>query len=281
MKEEIACKDYSVSGEDFSLVYDKGLKMYKTKPKPTDNKLVNYYKTENYISHKDHSRTFFEKVYQMVKKYNLKQKLHLIESLALSGKSILDVGCGTGSFLAVCKKNGWKTEGVEPVDNARRTAENKLKQALYKDVFHIDEKAKYDLISLWHVLEHVPDYEAYIRHLKNLLKKDGVLLIAVPNYKSYDAKYYGKYWAAWDVPRHLWHFSQESMHHIFQQQNMEIIKTLPMKWDAYYVSLLSETYKHGKKNWIKAFFIGFLSNWKARKNLEYASLIYVIKNKNT
>ena len=133
---------------------------------------------------------------------------------------------------------------------------------------------------MWHVLEHVPNLQEYINSLKNLLKPNGVLIIAVPNYKSHDAIYYGKFWAAYDVPRHLWHFSQKSINLLFKNIGLDLVKTLPMKFDAYYVSLLSEKYKLGKSNPIKAFYRGFVSNLKAKQNMEYSSLVYLLKNTN-
>lgn len=131
---------------------------------------------------------------------------------------------------------------------------------------------------MWHVLEHVPDLQNQIKELKRLLKPNGAIIIAVPNFKSYDAKYYGEFWAAYDTPRHLWHFSKTAIKKLFQNENIELVKILPMKFDSFYVSLLSEKYKTGKMNFIKAFFIGLKSNWKAKEKFEYSSHIYVLKN---
>ncbi|NJB81253.1 class I SAM-dependent methyltransferase [Wenyingzhuangia aestuarii] len=136
----------------------------------------------------------------------------------------------------------------------------------------------FDVITMWHSLEHVHDLDMYIYRLKQLLKPDGVLVIAVPNYKSYDAELYKEYWAAYDTPRHLWHFSQTAMNRLFATELIKVIKTLPMKFDAFYVSLLSEQYKTGKKNFIKAIINGYRSNKKAKQTGEYSSLIYLLKN---
>ena len=136
---------------------------------------------------------------------------------------------------------------------------------------------KYDVITLWHVLEHAPNYDTYIEKLKSLLTEQGHLFVAVPNYNSYDGKHYKEFWAAYDVPRHLWHFSQHAIHKIFQKHQIHVCKIIPMYFDAYYVSLLSEKHKTGKSNILKAFWFGFLSNWKARKSSEYSSLIYILK----
>ena len=137
---------------------------------------------------------------------------------------------------------------------------------------------KFDVITMWHVLEHVENLQEYIQQIKELLKENGTLIIAVPNYKSYDAYYFKEFWAAYDVPRHLWHFSQKSITKLFSMENIRLVKTIPMKFDSYYVSLLSEKYKKGKMNPIKAFWIGFISNRKAKRTNMYSSLIYVLKN---
>ena len=267
------CKDFTVSKETYEVMLNPGYEMLVTSPIPVD--LENYYKSEDYISHTDSKKSLFDKVYQSVKNYTLKRKLSLINSFKTSSKSILDIGAGTGDFLKVCKNNGWTTEGTEPSIDAVNIAAQKgvfLKQSLDEI-----ENKKYDVITLWHVLEHVEMFSDYVSKLKNLLKKDGKLIIAVPNYKSYDAQFYKQYWAAFDVPRHLWHFSQTSIHKIFSEEDMIVEKTIPMKFDSYYVSLLSEKYKSGKMKPFHAFFRGFVSNLKARKTSEYSSLIYVLK----
>jgi 2-polyprenyl-3-methyl-5-hydroxy-6-metoxy-1,4-benzoquinol methylase len=131
---------------------------------------------------------------------------------------------------------------------------------------------------MWHVLEHVPDIHAEIKELKRLIKPNGAIVIAVPNFNSYDANHYKDFWAAYDVPRHLWHFSRQSIKVLFEREKLQLIKTVPMVFDAFYVSLLSEKYKTGKMNFVSAFIIGLKSNWKARTTNEYSSHIYIIKN---
>jgi 2-polyprenyl-3-methyl-5-hydroxy-6-metoxy-1,4-benzoquinol methylase len=279
---KIICKDYTVTGEKFELIYNSEFDMFVTTPKPDKNDLGKYYNSENYISHTDANKTLFEKIYQLVKSYSLRKKVKLINTFDLQGKKLLDVGCGTGSFLQKATNSNWQVSGVEPNKDARNIAEQKLpkKASLYKSLENLVSNAKpnsFDVITLWHVLEHVSDLDAYIKNLKTLLKPKGILLVAVPNYKSYDAIYYHEFWAAYDVPRHLWHFSQNSIKRLFQEHQMKLIKVLPMKFDSYYVALLSEKYQKGKSNPFTAFKIGFLSNLKAKKSGEYSSLIYLLK----
>jgi len=278
---KITCEDYTVSNEKFDLVYNEKFKMFETYPQPKIEELGRYYESSAYISHTDSKKSFVDKLYQIVKGYTLNKKLKLINSFKTEQKNLLDVGCGTGDFLLNCKNNGWNVVGVEPNKNAKSLAETKLlvnsPSNIYSDLIHINEE-KFDVITLWHVLEHVPNLSSYIANLKLLLKPNGVLVIAVPNYKSYDANYYKQFWAAFDVPRHLSHFSKKSIQLLFSKQQMDVVKILPMKFDSFYVALLSEKYKHGKSNFIKAFYIGFLSNLKALSSKEYSSLIYLIKN---
>jgi len=204
----------------------------------------------------------------------------LVKKYFKAKSSVLDIGCGTGDFLQAARTNGWGIFGVEPNEGARRIANEKTNNSVFKiEQLEKFEKQSFDVITLWHVLEHLPKLENHISVFKSLLKKNGVLIIAVLIYKSYDAKHYKNFWAAYDVPRHLWHFNQKSITNLFETENLSVVKTLPMKFDAYYVSLLSEKYKSGFMNPVKAFWIGLQSNLKAKQSKEYSSLIYVIKNK--
>ena len=272
----LTVKDYSVSKETFDLYYDETLDMLITHPQPSLENLGKYYESEDYISHTDNKRSLFEKIYHFIKSIALKNKLNLINSLQPNKGIILDIGAGTGEFLSVAKNDGWQTIGVEPSDKAKAIA--KSKGVSFVEKTSELENHSFDVISMWHVLEHVPDLDKQIKELKRLLKPTGTLIIAVPNFKSFDAKHYGKFWAAYDVPIHFWHFSKTAIKLIFEKEEMKLEKVLPMKFDSFYVSLLSEKYKSGKMNFVKAFFIGLQSNWKAKNNFEYSSHIYILKN---
>jgi 2-polyprenyl-3-methyl-5-hydroxy-6-metoxy-1,4-benzoquinol methylase len=269
----LSCKDHTVSDEVYQVMINNEYDMLVTSPVPEN--VADYYKSEDYISHTDSKKSLLDKAYQAVKNITLKRKLKLINSFETSSKNILDVGAGTGDFLNVCKSNSWKVSGIEPSLNARKIA--------YKKGVNLQENlsefknTNFDVITLWHVLEHVENLSEYILELHSLLADDGRLIIAVPNFKSDDANYYKEFWAAFDVPRHLWHFSQRSISKLFSEVHMVVEKTIPMKFDGYYVSLLSEKYKSGKMNPLKSFYRGFVSNFKARSTNEYSSLIYVLK----
>ena len=276
LQAHISCRDYSVSGETFSIVKDVASELLITSPRPLESELSKYYESSAYISHSDAKKSIFDRLYQFVRNYTLRQKIKLINSFDVSQKTILDIGAGTGDFLLACKGNGWKVDGIEPNLKARSIANEKLGINLKTEDSELKTE-QFDVITMWHVLEHIPNLEAYISRLKSLLKENGRVIIAVPNHKSFDANYYGKFWAAYDVPRHLWHFSQKSITELFRKEKMEVIETVPMKFDAFYVSLLSEKYKNGKMNPLKAFYIGLQSNLKASQTKEYSSLIYIIK----
>ncbi len=278
----LKCKDHTVSGEIFSLLWDEKYKMLRTYPAPDAEKLPAYYQSEDYISHTDSKRSLFEKVYHLVKNYALKQKLKYILSENPEKGKLLDIGAGTGDFLNVAKNDGWKVEGIEPNASARkRSAEKGIPLREHSDASFVEENISgYDVITMWHVLEHVPDLEMQLRQIKKILKDNGTLFVAVPNFRSFDASHYGEFWAAYDVPRHLWHFSSETMTLLFEERGMKVIRKIPMKFDAFYVSLLSEKYKNGKMNFFRAFYTGWRSNQKALRSGEYSSLIYVIKQLN-
>ena len=276
---KIEIKDFSVSSEKFFLVENEEYGYLETHPKPSLENVSKYYETENYISHTDSSESFIDKIYQNVRVHTLSKKVQLINSFNTTGKSLLDIGCGTGDFLLAAKSDNWEVTGVEPDEGAREISTLKLN----KKVFALEDLVKlkgntYDVISLWHVMEHIYDLDNQMDLICSLLKPNGVLIIAVPNYKSFDAKYYKQYWAALDVPRHLYHFNKISIKKFFKKRSLNVVKTKPMWFDAFYISLISEKYKGNKLGLLKFPFIGMLSNFYAlfgEKNC--SSQIYILK----
>lgn len=271
----INVKDFSVSGESFSLLQNEDGSILKTTPTPSLDKLPSYYESDDYISHTDGQRSLFEKIYHIVKRNAIQQKVKLIGKFSQKGQ-LLDIGAGTGDFLVAAKNDGWQTLGIEPNKNAKTLAENK--GVNFADQLEVISDDSFDVITMWHVLEHVPNLEYQLKQLKRICKPGGIVIIAVPNYKSFDAQYYKEFWAAYDVPRHLWHFSKNGIQKLFAQQNFQLVKMKPMWFDSFYVSLLSEKYKNGKMNFIKGFLIGFYSNLSGIFKNEYSSHIYVFKN---
>ncbi len=272
----LVVKDHSVSGEIFELRHDANLDLLVTYPQPNVADLSRYYESEDYISHTDGSRSLFEKAYQFVKNIALQDKVKLIGSLQTNKGKLLDIGAGTGDFLQTANRAGWQTVGIEPSEKAKAIA--RKKGVTFASELSELEDHSFDVITMWHVLEHVPDLENQIASLKRLLKPTGTILIAVPNFHSLDASHYGAYWAAYDVPRHLWHFSKTAIEKLFARQNLQLKEIQPMKFDSFYVALLSEKYRYGKMNFFRAALVGMRSNLKAKRTNEYSSHLYILKN---
>ena len=280
LKPFLSCTDFTMSGETFQILKDNEIDFLVTSPRPRTENLMTYYESDNYISHTDANQNIFDKTYQLVKKITIKSKIKKLKKAHSNAISVLDVGCGTGDFLATCKENKYKVFGIEPNDKARNRALIKVNaDTIFKDFISLQEKtnSKFDIITLWHVLEHVPNLLDYTKALKDLLNPDGILIIAVPNFKSFDANFYKSFWAAYDVPRHLWHFSKESISELFKKVDLKIVKTHPMIFDAFYVAMLSEKNKKNIFGNARAFCVGILSNTLAFFTKEYSSRIYILK----
>ncbi len=275
-------KDHSVSGESFD-VYECSLCTFRfTQHIPEKTSIGRYYQSENYISHTDSKKGLFNVTYQLVRSFALKNKRKLIEKISgLSSGNILDYGCGTGAFLYEMSNNGWKVDGIEPDPGASA----KAAALTHIEIRNTDEisnfkSAHFDVISLWHVLEHVHELDDTLLMLKNALKSGGKMVIAVPNYTSRDAQIYDQTWAAYDVPRHLYHFSPLAMRTLMNRLGLEVECIKPMWFDAFYVSLLSEKYANGRMQLLSAIWVGFISNISTIFNNEKcSSIIYIIKKK--
>jgi 2-polyprenyl-3-methyl-5-hydroxy-6-metoxy-1,4-benzoquinol methylase len=273
--------DYTVSNEEFSIYQCEHCSVRFTGNIPSLSQIGKYYESEQYISHTNSTKGLFNKLYQLVRNYSLVSKRELVCKYSNSNSGIiLDYGCGTGSFLNEMKSNGWGIKGVEPDAGAAQ-------KATLLNGIKIDDSSSLssfipesvDVITLWHVLEHVHDLHPTLTTLKSILKANGVMFVAVPNYQSFDAAHYKQFWAAYDVPRHLYHFSKKSMDNLMEANVLQIVKVLPMWFDSFYVSLLSEKYKKNPIGPILAVIVGLLSNIIAFFKGNSSSLIYVIKQK--
>jgi 2-polyprenyl-3-methyl-5-hydroxy-6-metoxy-1,4-benzoquinol methylase len=277
----LTAKDYTTTGETFELVKCATCQFIITSPRPDQDSIAKYYQSDKYISHTGSSTSLFDKIYLFARTITLGWKRQLINKYKTSGK-LLDYGCGTGEFLYHLKKNGWQISGVEPSAEARKKSAQLLQLFIYEGIEEVREE-RFDVITLWHVLEHIHDLNEKLRSLKGVLKEDGIIFIAVPNHESPDGKKYGAHWAGYDVPRHLWHFSKETMKKLFDKNGLQLLSIQPMRLDAYYVSLLSESYKRGDQSKIitaiKAAWRGLISNILAHKNTNHSSLIYIAKRR--
>jgi 2-polyprenyl-3-methyl-5-hydroxy-6-metoxy-1,4-benzoquinol methylase len=247
-----------------------------TNPRPTQNEIINYYKSDSYLSHSRGKASLFSFLYNLVRDYSVKQKIKLLAKYTEQGH-YLDIGCGIGLVLKEARKEGWEISGVEPADEARIEAEKNTGAKIYPSLNKV-EKIKFNAITMFHVLEHVHDLNDTMKLVRKRLHKEGVLLIALPNHESWDAKNYSETWAAWDVPRHLYHFSPYTAEKLFKKHKFHVQEILPMKFDSFYVSLLSERYQSNKLAYWQAFWNGLKSNQMASKNhYNYSSLIYVLR----
>ncbi|PSR55302.1 methyltransferase [Adhaeribacter arboris] len=278
-KNFLIVKDNSVSKESFVIVQCENCGFKFTNPRPDESSIGNYYQSEEYISHTNKATGLTNKAYKVVRTYTIKQKVDLINRFSPKD-TILDYGCGTGNFLEACKKNGWLVQGYEPNNLARTQAEELLNQKIAGEASALEqiENESLQVITLWHVLEHIHALNETFKKLTQLTKKGGNIIVAVPNADSHDAQVYKENWAAYDVPRHLYHFNQATMKRFLKKHKIELLETIPMKFDAYYVSMLSEKYISGNNELIKSVLNGFKSNSYASKNAnDYSSLIYVGK----
>ncbi len=281
----LECKDYTVSKEKFNIVSCKKCSFKFTNPRPEETNLGQYYESDEYISHSNTNQGLIAKLYQAARHYTLAKKLQLVSSLSKKKGAILDYGCGTGEFLSTCKNAKWETMGVEPSEIGRAQATKDHGLEVYDDVFDTAFDGKeFDVITLWHVLEHVSKLKPTLERLLGLMPINGHIVIAVPNPASLDAKIYKEHWAAYDVPRHLYHFTPHSMITLCTHYSLKHIKTLPMVLDSFYVSMLSEKYKSedsGKSSLLglpKAFWNGIRSNVNASLHPgTSSSQIYIFK----
>lgn len=279
IKDVLQVKDFTVSGELFFITECADCTLRFTQDVPDADSIGPYYKSEDYISHTNTRKGLINGLYHFVRKRTIHRKRKMIGGMTGLGKGhLLDVGSGTGAFVSEMKQHGWEAEGLEPDEAARRNAKHEYGVELEDiDRFYTLPASCFDAITLWHVLEHVHDLDAYVQHLRQLLTANGKLFIAVPNHTSYDAQIYAACWAAYDVPRHLYHFSPRSMAVLMERNGLRVLQHRPMWYDSFYISLLSSKYKNGKTNWPGALWNGLVSNSKALGNAgKCSSVIYII-----
>jgi len=275
----LVCKDYTVSGQEFQIVHCESCGFKFTNPRPSPTEIGIYYQSEEYISHSNTNKGVVNKAYQTVRNYTLKDKLRLINSLNTE-KTLLDIGCGTGMFLKKCREAGWQVKGTEPDNRTRQVAVSNSQADIQPDFLEAFSDQQFDIITMWHVLEHVHQLDDTVKKLYTNTKTNGKLIIAVPNADSYDAQKYQEYWAAYDVPRHLYHFNQKTLKQLIEKFGFQIEKVKPMYFDAFYISMLSTKYRSGKINYAEAFKTGLQSNnWASKNGQNYSSLMYIFSKK--
>lgn len=276
----LICTDYFVSGEKFPVVSCGECGFTFTQDHPGENEAGKYYASEEYISHSDTSRGLTNKLYRLARSFMLKRKVQLVKRMTGKDKgTILDIGSGTGHFANAMKLEGWLSEGIEINEKARSFSRKEFQLDVY-DTSEIQRlnPEKYDCITLWHVLEHFHDPDRYMQEIHRLLKPDGLCIIALPNSGSLDSEYFREHWAAWDVPRHIWHFTPLTFRRFAERTGFMLKETRALPLDVFYISILSEKYLGSKFSFIKGIIIGkiFFTRALFRKE-KSSSLIYILR----
>ena len=286
LKHVLSANDHLVTGRKFDILKNPETTILETHPRPTKEELPTYYDSENYTSHNDKSAGIVSFCYRIIKSISTSRKIRigqnsLSKNTPQNKPRLLDVGCGTGDFLYSCLKKGWQINGIENNKNAKNNSRTELSSFIFDDFeFLKSQPERFDIITMWHSLEHIIDLKQTIVDMKKLLTNKGVIVVACPNHKSFDAMFYKESWAAYDLPRHLWHFDKDSISKLFVEHNMQLTKTLPMYWDSFYISILSEKIISKKNKFLKGIIVGLLSNVSAMFSKEHSSLIYVFNKEN-
>ncbi len=275
----LTTEDYLISRETFKIMECNDCSLRFTSPIPDENEIRKYYKSDKYISHAKRVTSLFDIIYKIVRKFTLRSKKKKVLNFSqMKSGSLLDIGCGTGKFLKIMKQSGWAVQGVEIDNSARAIAEEGVGKTIFNQNDFFNSAKKYNVITLWHSLEHLNTLTRFLEKISISLNANGVIMIAVPNYKSFDAEYYKQDWAAYDVPRHIYHFSYGAMEKLMEKFNFKLIQSKQLPFDPFYVALLSELSVRKKHNIIKALLVGWKSYLKGRKDAEKgSSILYVFK----
>lgn len=279
LKHYLDVEDHSVSREKFRLQECADCQLVFTNPRPGPDEIGKYYASTDYISHTNSKAGLMNRAYQIARDRAIAGKIRLVASLGVHDTSLLDYGCGTGEFLSAAKKKGWRCAGIEPDEGARQKAvENHGLNVHSPEKLSEIASGQFNLITLWHVLEHIHRLKETVNQFKRIIRSDGALVVAVPNRTALDATRYGQYWAAYDVPRHLYHFSKKPVLKLMQDAGFSCETIKPLFFDPFYISLLSNKYKSGSSGPITAFISGIQTTLAGRKDIEKnSSLLYVFR----
>lgn len=279
---EFSCTDHYATGEEFTVCSCRECGFRFTQDFPNEEVIGRYYLSDDYISHTDSKEGLMNKIYHTVRSYMLRSKRHLVHKHSNDGgrRRILDVGAGTGYFVHEMLRKGWDARGVEKSADARNVAKKNFDITLHEySWFETREDKSFDIITMWHVLEHIEPLVYTVRNVHRLLSDGGMFILALPNHRSYDAQHYKENWAAYDVPRHLWHFSADNIKKLLEQNGFELVEKKTMPFDGFYVSVLTEK-NIGGGSAIKGMWVGFLSWVHSIFNKDKSSsLIYVFRKK--
>jgi 2-polyprenyl-3-methyl-5-hydroxy-6-metoxy-1,4-benzoquinol methylase len=276
----LSCTDHFVTGEVFNICKCLKCGFTFTQDYPEESETSRYYESEEYISHSDSKKGITGKAYQFIRNIMLNRKKRIVRKMTgLSTGRILDIGSGTGYFLNAMKKSGWQIQGIEISSGAREYAVSKFKiDTINPEKITTLSSGSYDCITLWHVLEHFHEPYKFMEEISRLINTEGVVIIALPNSNSFDSEYYGKKWAAYDVPRHLWHFNPSTFALFAAKNNFSITEKHYLPFDVFYISILSEKYRRSGFPLISGILDGLRFSIRALYNKSgNSSVIYILR----
>jgi len=286
LKEAFNAVDHFSSGEVFPVSNCTRCGFHFTNNFPSENTIGKYYDSPDYISHSDSDKGLTNRLYHYFRKRMLKKKINLVADYLPPKDSpvrLLDIGCGTGYFLQAAKEQGWGVSGIEKDEKARESAiiRTNIRVKDQNEFWELEDKS-FNVVTLWHVLEHLEKLNETIDKIKEITTPEGIIVIALPNCRSYDAGFYKESWAAYDIPRHLWHFSPETVEKLLGKHGLEVIQKVGMPLDAFYISLLSEKYRGSNLliRYGRAFGVGTIGFLHSLSHIEQSSsIIYIAKNR--
>jgi 2-polyprenyl-3-methyl-5-hydroxy-6-metoxy-1,4-benzoquinol methylase len=271
--------DWLVSKENFELKKCGNCSFIFTANAPLLENAGPYYESEEYVEHTDTNKGLIYGVYHQARKLMLKFKLSNIRSYSKSTK-LLDIGSGSGYFINYMKQNGYNVSGVEISDKAVALCKDKFDISVNSPTEFLAEKLPkdFDIITMWHVFEHVYSFNEYFDILHKSLKENGHVFVALPNPNCFEAKHYKNYWNGFDTPRHLWHFTPKTFKQFAEGHGFEMISMKRLPLDPFFNAMVSSSYKSGLKFLPYTFTIGLISFINGLINRDKASsLIYILK----
>ena len=280
---QFSCRDHFISKETFTIIRCSRCGFLFTQDYPGENEIYKYYESDDYISHSDTAEGIINKIYHLIRQVMLLRKRRIIKKLTgLKNGNLLDVGSGTGHFASVMKKSGWAVTGIEINEKARNFSASTFGlEIVAPDKISALKANSFDCVTMWHVLEHFHDPVKYISDIFTLMKPGGICLVALPNCASYDARYYNEFWAAYDVPRHLWHFDPLSFPHFSEKSGLKIERLMVLPFDVFYISLLSEKYKGSRWPFMTGIGTAICFSLLALFNRKRSSSVIYILSKST
>ena len=276
------CIDFTVSKESFILLRCPQCGVVFTSNPPKESETIRYDTLDLKLKLGDSPRGLTDKLYYYVRHRMLRKKASIVESQSYrTGGTLLNYGAKTGYFSHYMERRGWKVTSIEKYHEERQFSLETFHHRMY-DVSEMDRLTPetFDVITLWHVFEHCYNPNGLLNRFYRLLRPGGILLIACPNICSTDAMHYGANWAAYNVPRHLWHFNPTSLSNLLNKHGFTLMHRQKLSYDCFYISVLSEKNKNSKMPFLRGMWFGmrcwFISLARLDKS---SSLVYVFRKR--